>query len=239
MKLRHYALITVAVLALAIAGSLFWLYSSLDSLAQAAIEKYGPEITQVSVHVSRVKLAPADGRGAIQGLRLGNPKGFKTESSFKAGEISLKIDPASLTKDVIVINELVIQSPEVAYESGDAGNNLETIRKNIESYVARLGAGKQRDAQPRKKLIVENLYIRDGKLNVITALTAEKPLSSPIPNLHLRNIGRKSNGVTAGEVTKQVWDALVRSTGGVVSGLGGAIKEGAKGLVEGTRRLFK
>lgn len=239
MKIRHYALIAAAVLILAIAGGLAWLYSSLDSLAQAAIEKYGPEITQVPVQVSRVKLAPADGKGAVQGLRVGNPSGFKTENSFKAAEISMKIDPASLTKDVIVINEVVIQSPEVTYESGNTGNNLETIRSNIERYIAGLSAGKRDDAGPGKKLIIENLYIRNGRLKVVTALTVGKPVSLPIPTLHLRDIGRKSNGATAGEVTRQVWDALVRSAGNVVSSLGGAIKEGAKSLVEGTRKLFK
>jgi hypothetical protein len=238
MKLRNTVLAVAAVLVLAIGGGLIWLYASLDSLVQAAIEKYGPEITQVSVQVSRVTLAPADGRGTIQGLRLGNPKGFKTDNSFQAGEISLKIDPASLTKDVIVITEVVIQSPEVTYESGSAGNNLETIQKNIERYVARFGAGKQ-DAGPKKKLIIENLYIRDGKVNVNTALTIGKTVSSSIPNLHLRDIGRKSNGASAGEVAKEVWDALLRSTGSVVSSLGGAIKEGAKDLVESARKLFK
>jgi hypothetical protein len=239
IKLRNTVLTGVLVLVLAIAGGLVWLYSSLDSLAQAAIEKYGPEITQVSVHVSGVKLAPADGRGTIQGLRLGNPPGFKTDSSFKAGEISLKIDTASLTKDVIVINEVVIQSPEVTYESGSSGNNLEAIQKNIESYLGKLSAGRQDDAGPKKKLIIDNLHIRDGKVNVNTAFTVGKTVSSAIPNLHLRDIGRKSNGASAGEVARQVWGALVRSTGSVVSSLGSAIKEGAKGLVEGTRKLFK
>lgn len=239
MKLRHSVLIGSAVAVIAIAGGMLWLYSSLDSLLQAAIEKYGPEITQVSVHVSQVKLAPADGKGSIQGLRLGNPRGFGTESSLKAGEIRLQIEPASLARDLIVIKEVVIQSPEVTYESGSAGSNLETIQKNIENYVARFSGGKQNEGAPGKKLVIENLYIRDGRVNVNTALTAGKTLSSPIPNLHLRDIGKKSNGATAGEVAKQVWDALTRSTGNVVASLGGAIKEGTKSLIDSAKKFFK
>ena len=239
MKLRHPILIAVGVVVLAVAGGLLWLYSSLDSLVKTAIEQYGPEITQVSVQVARVTLAPTDGKGSIQGLRLGNPKEFSTGTSLKAGEISLQVDPASLASDVIVIREVVIQSPEVTYESSQAGNNLETIQKNVEAYVARLGNGKKADSAPKKKFIIENLYIRDGRVNVNTALTAGKTLSSGIPNLHLRDIGKKSNGATAGDVTKQVWDALVRSTGSAVSSVGGAIKNGAKSIVEGAKRLFK
>jgi hypothetical protein len=57
-----------------VAGAAFWLFNSLDALVQAGIEKFGPDITQVSVKVGGVRLDPANGEGEITGLRLGNPK---------------------------------------------------------------------------------------------------------------------------------------------------------------------
>lgn len=229
----------IAAFIIIVAGALYWVYSSLDSLALAAIEKYGPEITQVSVTVGAVQLAPTSGEGEIRGLRLGNPKGFKTESALKVGVIRLRMDPASITRDVVVIHEVVIQSPEVSYETGAAGNNLEAIQKNIEAYVARFGGGKKDDAAPKKKMLIENLYIRDARVNVNTALTIGKTVSTPVPDLHLRDIGKRDKGATAGEVTRQVWDALLRSTGGAVSKLGSAIGEGAKSAVDSVKKLFK
>lgn len=239
MKIRNTILTVVAVLVVALAAAAFWAYRSLDSLVLAAIEKYGPEITQVSVKVSGVRLAPVSGEGQISGLVLGNPKGFTTDSALKVGAISLRIDPASFTKDVVIIREVVIQSPQITYESGSAGNNLETIQKNIESYVARLTGGKKDDSGPKKKFVIENLYIRDARASINTPLTLGKTLSSGIPDLHLRDIGKRSNGATAGEVVGQVWQALLRSTGNVVSKIGSAISEGAKSAVDSVKKLFK
>jgi len=238
MKIRKFILLSVAVVIVAIVAASFWAYNSLDSLVQAAMEKYGSEITQVSVKVAAVRLAPASGEGEIKGLVLGNPKGFTTDSALKVGAISLRIDPASLTRDVVVIREVVIQSPQVTYESGD-GNNLETIQKNIEAYVTRMTGGKKDETGPTKKFIIENVYIRDGQVTIKTPLTLGKTLSSGIPDLHLRDVGKRSNGATAGEVAGQVWQALLRSTGNVASKIGGAISDGARGAVDSVKRLFK
>lgn len=222
-----------------VAGAAFWLFNSLDALVQAGIEKFGPEVTQVSVKVGGVRLDPANGEGEITGLRLGNPKGFKTEAALKVGTIRLRMDPTSVAKDVVLIHEVIIQSPDVTYESGAAGNNLETIQKNIESYVAQFSSGKKDDSASKKKLVIENLYIRDAHVNVNTALTLGKTVSSPVPDLHLRDIGKREGGASPGEVMKQVWGALMRSTGNVVSKIGGAISDGAKSAVEGVKKLFK
>ena len=193
-----------------VAGAAFWLFNSLDALVQAGIEKFGPEVTQVSV---------------------------------KVGTIRLRMDPTSIAGEVVLIHEVIIQSPDVTYESGAAGNNLETIQKNIESYVARFSGGKKDDSASKKKLIIENLYIRDARVNVNTALTsvvtAGQTVSSPVPDLHLRDIGKREGGASPDEAMKQVWGALMRSTGNVVSKIGGAITEGAKSAVEGVKKLFK
>jgi len=229
----------LGVVLIIVAGAAFWLFNSLDALVQAGIEKFGPEVTQVSVKVGSVRLDPANGEGEISGLRLGNPKGFKTESALKVGTIRLRMDPTSIAGDVVLIHEVIIQSPDVTYESGAAGNNLETIQKNIESYVARFSGARKDDTAPKKKLIIENLYIRDARVNVNTALTIGQTVSSPVPDLHLRDIGKREGGASPDEAMKQVWGALMRSTGTVVSKIGGAITEGAKSAVEGVKKLFK
>ena len=112
-----------------------WLYSSLDSLVLAAIEKYGPEMTQTSVKVAAVKLAAADGNGSITGLRIGNPRGFRTDHALNAGAIELGIDPSSVARDVILIRRIVVLAPDINYETADAGSNFDVIQNNVERYV--------------------------------------------------------------------------------------------------------
>ena len=230
MKLRSGLLSFGAVVLLLVAGSAWWLYASMDRLVKQAIESWGPEITGVVVKVESVRLEPTAGRGTIRGLFIGNPKGFDAPQALRLGEMRLTLDAGSLTKDVVVIKELLLVAPDVTYERGQGSDNMTVIQKHVDAWVAK-HAGKSEG--PGKKFIIENLVVRDGKAHFGTTL------SSPIPDLHLRDVGKKTNGATAGEAFKQTWEALLRSVGNLASRVGSAIKEGAQGAVEGVKKLFK
>ena len=51
------------------AVAIYFVVSRLDSLVEAAIERYGTEIAGVPVHVGSVSIALRDGRGTIRGPR--------------------------------------------------------------------------------------------------------------------------------------------------------------------------
>ena len=220
MKTRNVIASVVVVAAVAAGGAAWWLFASLDGLVKQAIERWGPEITGVSVRVESVKIETTAGRGSIRGLVVGNPKGFDAPHALKLGEMRLTLDAASLTKDVVVIKELLLAAPDVVYERGQGSNNLAVIQKNVDAWVAKHAGPKKADDAPGKKFVIENVLVKDGKAHFGTTL------SSRMPDLHLRDVGKKSNGATAGEVTKQVWDAMLRSVGNLASRAGTAIKEG-------------
>ncbi|MGH8750106.1 MAG: hypothetical protein ACREUV_00200 [Burkholderiales bacterium] len=223
--------IAVVVL-LVIAGGAWWLYSSLDSVVASAIRTYGPQIAGVSVKLSSVKIVPADGTASLRGLVVGNPKDFKTEHALSLGEISMKLDTGSLTKDVILIKEVSIIKLEVTYEYAAGGSNLDAIKRNVDRYVAENLGGKNesKDKSSGKKFIIENLYVKDGKADVSAEILKGKTMSVPLTELHLRDIGKKSNGATAGEVAKEVLSALTQSVAKATSSLS------LGGGVEGVRK---
>jgi uncharacterized protein involved in outer membrane biogenesis len=237
--------IAVVVL-LGIAGGAWWLFSSLDSVVASAIRKYGPQITGVSVKLSRVKIMPADGTASLRGLVVGNPKDFRTEHALSLGEISMKLDIGSLTKDVILIKEISIIKPDVTYEYAPGGSNLDAIQRNVNRYVAENLGGKNesKDKGTGKKFIIENLYVKDGKANVSSEILKGKPMVVTLPDLHLRDIGKKSNGATAGEATKQVLGAITQSATKAtsslnLSGAGDIVKKGAESAGEKIKGLLK
>lgn len=220
------------VVLLGIAGGAWWLYSSLDSVVASAIRKYGPQITGVSVKLSSVKIVPADGTASLRGLVVGNPKDFKTEHALSLGEISMKLDIGSLTKDVILIKEISIIKPDVTYEYASGGSNLDVIQRNVDRYVADNLGGKNesKDKGASKKFIIENLYVKNGKANVSADILKSKTMLVQLPDLHLRDIGKKSNGATAGEAAKQVLGAITQSVTKATSSLnlGGAVDSAKK-----------
>jgi hypothetical protein len=229
MKKLAIALLVLA----AIAGAgVFWLSGNLDGLIKNAISSYGSAMTQATVSVGAVKITPADGKGTISDLLIGNPPGFKTTHALKVGRIDIEIDIASVPKDVIVIRRIAIHAPDVIYEKGDAMTNFDAIQKNIASYL-----GPSDSKKDGKKLIVEELTIRDAKAQASAAFLAGKTVSVPLPDITLKNLGKAKGGMTPGELGQEVtgalkakltgavsFDRLMKSTGEVLESAGSKVK---------------
>src|SRR5258706_329418 len=160
MKIRNIVLAAGGVALIAAIGGVAWLAFSLDSLVKSAIERYGPEITGVSVNVGSVSLSPRDGHGSIKNLRLGNPKGYKTARALALGEISIALDPMTLGGNVIRIREIVISGADITYEKVNNLTNLEAIQRNVEAYMRGVGGGQPEAGGPQKKMIIDSLVIR-------------------------------------------------------------------------------
>lgn len=231
---------------IAITGSLWWLYNSLDAQVAYAIRRYGPEITGVSVSLAKATINPLDGKAALRDLVVGNPDGFKTNQAISLGEISVTLDIGSLTTDVIRIKELTLLKPEITYEYASGKNNLEVLQQNIERSIGQEpGARKNRqNSESGKKLVIEHLYVKGATAHVSAELLNGKSVSVPIPDLHLQDIGRKSDGVTAGEVTKQIVGSIVQQVSTAMTSAGvhtatQTIQKAVNSATQTIKKLFK
>ena len=210
-------LIGVVVLLVIAAGGIYYLYSNLGGLIKTAMETYGSEATQTQVKVGNVTLSVTSGEGAISGVSIGNPKGYSAANAFALGVVSMKVDVASVTKNPVVIKEIVIDRPQLAYEmSADGSSNLQTIQKNVNAYAAKMGGGGGSSAQkpaagskePERKLIIENLYVRNGQIAASHAALKDQKISTALPTIHLTNIGKAKGGATPAEVANDVIGAI-------------------------------
>jgi hypothetical protein len=219
-------IIAALLIPLALIGiGLFWLSSNLDNLLKDAIEKYGSAMTQAKVSVGAVKITPGDGRGMISNLTIGNPAGFKTEYLLKVEQIDVSIDIASITQNVIVIHNIAVIAPDVIYEKGDTMTNIDALQKNIGAYL-----GTPADKKEGKKLIVEQLTIRDAKAQASAAFMKGKTIA-------MKNIGSAKGGITPGELGQEIagqikakltgainFDRMLKTTGELLDKTGSAIK---------------
>lgn len=226
--------IAVILLALGtvVAGGLFWLSGNIDGLIRDAIATYGSAMTQASVRVEAVRIAPADGKGTISSLVIGNPAGFKTPHAVKVGRIDVDIDIASVARDVVLIRRIVIDSPDVIYEKGDTMTNFDAIQKNIADYL-----GPTNSKENGKRLIVEELTIRNPKAQASAAFMNGKTVTVPLPDIKLKNLGKAKGGITPGELGQEIagalkakltgavsFDRLMKSTGAALDKAGAAVK---------------
>jgi hypothetical protein len=239
-------LMLASVLALVLAGGGWWLFRSLDQVVASGIRTYGPEITGVPVRLGGVKIKPAEGSAAIHALELGNPVEFKTQRALTVGTISLQLDVASLTKDVVRIQQVVIEQPEVTYEHASSGSNLDVIQRHVEAYVASKASGQEpakTTTQP-KKLIIDHVYIKGARAAVSAQALNGKTMTLVLPDVHITDIGKKTGGATPAEATRQVVSALSQNTSRAVVplNLGGAmerIKKDISGAADTVKGWFK
>ena len=235
MKIRNAILLAVALLVLALGGALWWLYASRDALIKRAIERYGPELTGVSVKVGSVKLEPLDGTGAIRGLAIGNPQGYQAPQALSLGEMRLAVEPKSLGGDVVHVKELALDAPSITYERGPGGDNLSAIQKHIESYLPKSEPGKApaKAPGPERKFIIDRVEVRKARVSYGGALNVD------VPDLEMRDLGKKSGGATAAEITREVWTAVTRQALAKAPASLRGVEERAKGVVNELKGLLK
>ena len=231
----------LAVVIVAIVGVVVFIYSNLDSIVKDAVEEYGPRYTGVSVNLAKVELSPENGEGKLSGLVVGNPAGYKTDSAFRLGSISVNIDISSLTSDTIVIKSIVIDKPDITYEFGEGGSNVDVIGKNVEKAAGGSGAKEEKESDgPGKKMIIESLVVSNGNVSVSHPMLQGKKMGSGLPTIRLKDIGKDSkDGATPAEVVDKVMDAIEKQVGASVGSLNidGMVKDLGKGVEDAMKNV--
>lgn len=229
-KTRWTVLLVIVLVAV---GGVWRLYSSLDAVVAAAIRSYGPEITGVSVLLESVKIQPTDGVADLRGLELGNPPGFKTTRALSMGKITMKLNAASVTKDVVHVKEILIEAPEISYEAASGGSNLDAILQHVDAYiVGKTGAPMAGTSQGKEtKVRIDHLYVKGAYAQVHADALRGKTVRVPVPDLHLTDIGGTAKGVSPAEVTREMMQAIIQSVRKAVVPLriGGAQDHAIKG----------
>jgi len=235
------------VLVVVIVAVIFLLLANLGSIIKTIVERVGSEATKAKVALGRADVSNTSGKGALRGLTVGNPAGFKTDSAMTLGEISVDLDVSTAKNDVIVIREIVIAAPKVTYEFAAGGNNIATLQKNVQAYA---GGQQTRPAASGEKtgrrLVIQNLYVRDGRVDVSADFLKGEKVGAALPNIHLKDIGRKDGknvGASATEVAEQVLSSISGAAASAVGKLNvgaiqDALKEGAGGVQEGMKKLL-
>ncbi|MCW9036165.1 MAG: hypothetical protein OQJ97_18240 [Rhodospirillales bacterium] len=224
-------LIGVGALGVVVAIGVFVLMSNLGGLIKAAVETAGTEVTKVQVTLDSADVETTSGKGSLSGLTVGNPAGFKSDYAFKLGGISMQLDVGSLASDTIVIKNVTIDRPAVTYELSSNGSNIDAIKKNVEQVTSGGGASSKTESSGGKKVVIENLYVKGGQINVSAEFLGGKSMTSPLPDLHLKDLGKDSGGASPAQIAEKVIAAL---TNGATSAVGkldiSSITEGVKGL---------
>lgn len=213
-------IIGLGVLVVAVAVGIFYLSQNAGKIVEGVIETQGSKVTQVDVALDGVDISLADLKAGLRGLTVANPAGFKTNRAVSLGEVSVKLSK-DWSPNLIVVEEVMVLAPEVTYEIGSGGSNIAAIQQNVENFMKVVSGGKSTAAtsEPAKgdeagpKVVINDLYIKGGKVNVSSSLMQGKTLAAPLPEIHLQDIGKESGGASPAEVVDLVIAAITKASG--------------------------
>ena len=123
--------------------------------------------------------------------------------------------------DTIVIEQIRILQPEITYETGSNGSNIDQLQKNVVSAAGGGGSGSEAqsgDEGQAIKMIIKDLVISGGQLHYSNALLGGKTVDVALPEIRLTGIGEKSGGATSAEVTKEILGAINKKATSAIAG---------------------
>jgi len=199
------------------------------------VEKVVPMVTKTTAKLDSVGVSLLDGHLSLKGLAIGNPQGFSDNPVFSFAEVTIDLDPKTLTEDTIVVKKVLIDKITASYEVKGASTNVGVIQNNVNSFV-KSSSGKK-VAEPKadaavktsdassKKVVINDLLISNSELKVAVL---NKDLSVPLPEIHLTNVGKDGRNTVA-EVFAIIMNAVsVESIKAFSSSASGAIKDTIK-----------
>lgn len=234
MRKGKIILIGITALALGIAVAVVYVLININSIVKEAIEKYGSQAAKTEVGVSSVDIRLSTGEGTVRRLSVSNPKGFKPRDIFSLENISVRMDIKTVSRSLIVIQEIRISGPEVFYEMNRSGvSNIEVLKKNMETAENGKKTAKRKPGEKEVKLYIKKLLFEKGRVEARVAALGERPIQLNLPRLEMSEIGI-NGGAAPSEVARIVITALAEETAKVV-----ARSEGEKYLKRGAERLLK
>src|SRR5437879_8966627 len=135
------------IVVLLIVVALVVISSSLSSIIKAGVETVGPKVTGTTMKLDGMDLSLFSGKGRLKGLVVGNPPGFQAASAFKLADAKVKVDLKTALTDKLIIEEILIDGPEITYESGPSGSNLSKIQENVAAFGKSVGT--QEGVEPK------------------------------------------------------------------------------------------
>jgi len=207
-------LIAGVVFIVIVAVIIFLTLSNLGPIVKKTVNTVGPNITKTDVNVSDVSVSLFSGEAKVKDFFLGNPKGFKSSQAMRVASVYVDIDEGSITKNPIIINKIEILAPEITYEKIKGSDNFQALLTNIKSSAAtekKAQSKAESKEDEAKTIVINSVIVKDGKVNLTMAALGGKEITAPLPDIHLKDIGKEGKGVTPAEAFEKIFASLYGS----------------------------
>ncbi len=193
--------VAVVLLLLLVVGVFVYVGYNTNSIVKNAIETIGTQYLGAPVKVKDVEIALQEGRGTLKELEIGNPPGYTGAYAMRFGTVSIEMDAAHSTSQLIVLKRITIDGARAAaIANTPKDTNFRALSSNVPTSA---GAS-------TIKLIVDKLDLTNTQASVSSPLLT-RALEVNVPDEHLTDVGRSSNGVDVGTLIAQVLAPITKA----------------------------
>ncbi len=229
--------VVILLIVVVVAGVAFFL----GPIIRTGVEQAGPRVLGVPVQLAKARASLLTGRVHLEGLVIGNPKGFETDHAFKVDSFQVEWAPASVLTKRVHVKSILIDSPSIMYEQTLSGNNFGALMDNLkEPEPAGEAAPTKEEEEPAPadakegvKVVIDTLRISNGRIGVSMPGMGSGSVPIPLPTIELTDIGKERNGASIPEVIKQVMGAIVQGVTKAVTSSGQLLGQGLKTVGQG------
>ena len=209
--MKKTILAIVAVALVIVGAAVFFVFSNLDAIIEAAIEQYGSEAAKTSVKVDQVRIQLGDGAAAVSGLTVANPEGFSLPHAFSLGEIAVAIDLENTSQELIAIDAINIAAPQVFYEiNASRQGSLNVLKDNLGGDGAGTDSAADQSEAPADdqaapiELAIARFELKEAGLHAKVVPLDNKSYDLKLPALVLTDLSG-----TPEQISRQVLDRLI------------------------------
>ena len=192
----------IGIIVLAVVGAGVFIALNSGNPVKQAIEEFGPEFLGTDVSVSEVNLALAEGSAQVKGLNIGNPPGFAGGHLMKLDEIKVVLDTQQISDTLVVMKQVRVDGADIAAVAKGTSTNVQKLMDNLNAAAGDGDGAPAESSGPEMKFIVERFDFTNANASLSSDILGD--LAMDIPDIHLKDIGRKGDGATAAELAQQI-----------------------------------
>lgn len=228
-------LILFLIVAVIGAGYYFYNYYNWQGIVRQLVHQHGTQVVGTDVNIGHINLSLLNGKGRVSNITVANWAGYSQDNIIKLGDVTVAVDVDSVKKlakelaqnsgpktKTVVINEIRVNKPEVAYELMDfhrtnAADILASIQKNTAAGKSQPVA--KTDANEiAYKVAIKKVVVADGVATVAAnMLGASQSLSLNLPTITINNLGTEKQGITIEDGLARIFQEILKTTTNVVS----------------------
>ena len=239
------ALKIIGIIIVVLIIALFAIILNLGKIVKTGINTVVPQVTKCEAHVDDVNFNVFGGKFEIKNLVIKNPEGYKTDHAFALGHIFVNVNMGSLMSDVIEIDQVLIDAPEITYEVGLGNSNLNTILENVNSSLPSSDEEKKEEKEEKKeggkKVVVNLVKVTNGKIGVSAKIAGGMEAPIVLPDIEIKDLGKKEGGISMVQAAAVTLKTTLLSIFDVLKSSGKLLLDGAKaigeGIVDGVKSL--